>query len=78
MSNAGADRSGSATGSGRGVTVAGWQSRAGQASSQKNYAVGLEMSCPGGAYGWAPEIPSEARLAGAMPRKYELVHNQIL
>jgi hypothetical protein len=24
----------------------------------KNYAVGLEISCPGGAYVWAPEIPS--------------------
>jgi hypothetical protein len=23
----------------------------------KNYAVGLENSCPGGAYHWAPEIP---------------------
>jgi hypothetical protein len=23
----------------------------------KNYAVGLEISCPGGAYHWAPEIP---------------------
>jgi hypothetical protein len=34
------------------------------ARSQKNYAVGLEMSCPGGAYYWAPEIPSNRRLAG--------------
>jgi hypothetical protein len=25
---------------------------------QKSYAVGLEISCPGGAYDWAPEIPS--------------------
>ena len=24
---------------------------------KKSYAVGLEMSCPGGAYHWAPEIP---------------------
>jgi hypothetical protein len=70
------ERSGSATGRGWGFTVAGWQSRAGQASSPKNYAVGLEMSCPGGAYDWAPEIPSGARLAGAMPRKCELVHNR--
>jgi hypothetical protein len=25
---------------------------------QKSYAVGLEISCPGGACYWAPEIPS--------------------
>jgi hypothetical protein len=24
----------------------------------KNYAVGLEKRCPGGAQSWAPEIPS--------------------
>jgi hypothetical protein len=37
-----------------GITVAGWQGLAGQARSRKNYAVGLEISCPGGAYNWAP------------------------
>jgi hypothetical protein len=73
---AGAARSGSATGGGWGFAVTGWQSRAGQASSPKNNAVGLEMSCPGGAYNWAPEIPSRGTLAGAMPRKCELVHNR--
>jgi hypothetical protein len=34
------------------------------------------MSCPGGAYHWAPEIPSDRRLAGAIPSKCELVHNR--
>lgn len=29
----------------------------------KSYAVGLEMSCPGGAYDWAPEIPSDKRIS---------------
>jgi hypothetical protein len=29
------------------------------------------MSCPGGAYHWAPEIPSTSRIAGAMPSKCE-------
>jgi hypothetical protein len=33
------------------------------------------MSCPGGAYHWAPEIPSNRRIAGATPRKCELAHN---
>jgi hypothetical protein len=33
------------------------------------------MSCPGGAYHWAPEIPSDRRLAGAILSKCELVHN---
>jgi hypothetical protein len=42
----------------------------------KNYAVGLEISCPGGAYAWAPKIPSAANLAGAVPRKCEMVHNR--
>jgi len=36
----------------------------GKTRSQRNYAVGLEMSCPGGTYYWAPEIPSDCRLAG--------------
>ncbi len=42
----------------------------------KNYAVGLEMSCPGGAYHWAPEIPSAKTIAGALPGKCELAHNR--
>ena len=42
----------------------------------KNYAVGLEMSCPGGAYHWAPEIPSTQTIAGARPGKCELAHNR--
>jgi hypothetical protein len=42
----------------------------------KNYAVGLEISCPGGAYYWAPEIPSSKRLAGATPSTCELAHNR--
>jgi hypothetical protein len=46
--------------------------KANQAS--KNYAVGLEMLCPGGAYYWAPEIPSGYNLAGAMLSKCEPVH----
>jgi hypothetical protein len=37
--------------------------------------LGLEKSCPGGAYYWAPEIPSATTIAAAMPAKYELVHN---
>jgi hypothetical protein len=50
--------------------------RPGKASwSTKSYAVGLEMSCPGGAYHWAPEIPSTRTIAGATPRKCELAHN---
>ena len=32
--------------------------RDGKPGLKKNYAVGLEISCPGGAYYWAPEIPS--------------------
>jgi hypothetical protein len=43
---------------------------------KKSYAVGLEMSCPGGAYHWAPEIPSEQSIAGVTPGKCELVHNR--
>ena len=42
----------------------------------KNYAVGLEISCPGGAYYWAPEIPGSKRLAGATPSTCELAHNR--
>jgi hypothetical protein len=41
----------------------------------KNYAVGLEISCPGGAYYWAPEIPRSKRLAGPTPSTCELAHN---
>jgi hypothetical protein len=44
----------------------------------KNYAVGLEMSCPGGACHWAPEIPSTARIAGVTPGKCELAHTGAL
>jgi hypothetical protein len=52
-------------------------SRPGRASQlTKNYAVGLEMSCPGGAYHWAPEIPSTRRIAGPTPSKCELAHNR--
>jgi hypothetical protein len=46
-----------------------------QTRPQKNYAVGLEMSCPGGAYYW-PKIPSSRMIAGAMLSKCELVHNR--
>ena len=42
----------------------------------KSYAVGLEISCPGGVHYWAPEIPSRKRLAGAKPSTCELVHNR--
>ena len=42
---------------------------------KKTYAVGLEMSCPGGAYQWAPEIPTYVKLASAQPSKCELAHN---
>lgn len=45
-----------------------------QTRPQKSYAVGLEMLCPGGAYAWAPKIPSADTLAGSMPSKCELVH----
>ena len=41
----------------------------------KNYAVGLEISCPGGAYHWAPEIPSHNRLADTELTRCELAHN---
>src|ERR1700737_4581633 len=34
------------------------------------------MSCPGGVYYWAPEIPSAGKLAGAMLSRCELVHNR--
>jgi hypothetical protein len=52
--------------------------RAGEGASRatKNYAVGLENSCPGGAYHWAPEIPSTWRIAGVTPGKCELAHNR--
>jgi hypothetical protein len=43
--------------------------------SSKNYAVGLEIECPGGACYWAPEIPSDGRLAGPVLSKSEPVHN---
>ncbi len=56
--------------------AADWSGRGRQARPQKNYAVGLEMLCPGGAYAWAPEIPSGERLADPMPSKCELVHNR--
>src|SRR5665213_2412562 len=36
------------------------------------------MSCPGGAYHWAPEIPSATRIAGGGPSKCELAHNRSL
>ena len=42
----------------------------------EKYAVGLEMSRPGGACYWAPEIPSAVRLAGPTQRKCELVHDR--
>jgi hypothetical protein len=46
-----------------GSSVAGWPSNLGQ----KNYAVGLEISCPGGAYKLGPtrSRDSRCRLAGA-------------
>jgi len=47
----------------------------GKLGLKKIYAVGLEMLCPGGAYAWAPEIPSADTLAGSVPSKCELVHN---
>jgi hypothetical protein len=43
-------------------------------ATQKKYAVGLEMSCPGGACNWAPEIPSIGDLAGFPPGACELAH----
>ena len=49
---------------------------AGAVSSVKNYAVGLEIQCPGGAYWWAPKIPTDKRLAGVVPSTCELVHNR--
>jgi hypothetical protein len=33
------------------------------------------MSCPGGAYQWAPEIPTNIKLASTKLSKCELVHN---
>src|ERR1700722_4744693 len=52
-------------------------SRPGRANQlTKNYPVGLEMSCPGGAYHWAPEIPGTGRIAGPTPGKCELAHNR--
>jgi hypothetical protein len=42
----------------------------------KNCAVGLEISCPGGVYYWAREIPSAESLAGAKPSTCELAHNR--
>ena len=47
-----------------------------QTRPQKNYAVGLEIPCRGGAFYWAPEIPSEVGLAGAIPSVCERVHNR--
>jgi hypothetical protein len=44
--------------------------------SQKNYAVGLEISCPAGVYYWAPEIPSPHTIAAAVPGKCELAHTR--
>jgi hypothetical protein len=44
------------------------------AETAKSYAVGLEISCPGGAYYWAPEIPSTKGIAVTMTGKCELVH----
>jgi hypothetical protein len=44
--------------------------------SQKNYAVGLEKSCPGGVYNWAPEIPSPHTIAAAVLGKCELAHSR--
>jgi hypothetical protein len=44
--------------------------------ASKTYAVGLEISCPGGAYYWAPKIPSSGTVTGAMVSKCELVHNR--
>jgi len=46
-----------------------------QLTVKKIYAVGLEISCPGGAYHWAPEIPGANAIAGAMPSKCEPAHN---
>jgi hypothetical protein len=45
-------------------------------SRQKNYAVGLEKSCPGGVCYWAPEIPSPHRIAAATSDKCELAHTR--
>ena len=44
---------------------------------QKNYAVGLEISCPGGACCRAPEIPNETTLAGRTPSNCEPVHSLV-
>jgi hypothetical protein len=54
--------------------AAGLTRQAAAAVVSKKYAVGLEMSCPDGAYSWAPEIPSAAKLTCAMLSKCELVH----
>ena len=75
----------SATGDGWWLTVVGWQGRARHKTRDettirvsKNYAVGLEMACPGGVYHWAPEIPSARRIAKPRPSKCELAHNRSL
>jgi hypothetical protein len=44
--------------------------------SQKNYAVGLEIACPGGVHDWAPEIPSPHTIAAAVLGKCELAHSR--
>jgi hypothetical protein len=53
-----------------------WPAGEGKLGLRKNYAVGLEIRCRGGAYYWAPEIPSEVGLAGAIPSVCERDHNR--
>jgi hypothetical protein len=45
------------------------ESRSTERRSQKSYAVGLEISCPGGAHHWAPEIPSTIKGSRRNPKQ---------
>jgi hypothetical protein len=58
------------------VSIASKLSVVGGLGRKKSYAVGLEISCPGGVYNWAPEIPSPHTIAAAVPGKCELAHNR--
>jgi hypothetical protein len=53
-----------------------WPAGEGKLGLRKYCADGLEIPRPGDAFYWAPEIPSEVGLAGAIPSTCERVHNR--
>jgi hypothetical protein len=55
-----------------------WPAAAGKPGSQKNYAAGLEIRCPGGVYFNRDNSQLAPILVGVMPSECELVHSRLI